>query len=409
MSGVCGRESPERRTGRISGVALLEEGRDVIYLGGCLPKRAPVASGRAYGIGMGWWRRRQERRRKKRVPWEELEDLLALDPRQFEEAVAAIIREFGGRQVKVTGRSGDLSVDITFRDGDGKRVAVQCKRYTPPHRVGSVEIQQFIGMAKLHHKADVALYVTTSDYTRGALKLAAHHNDLTLINGVALAAMLANLFAAPGTTVLDPLGVLKDAGLSAAHIAADARARYAERGELREVNGGEQCQCRSSDIQWAAYREPDGRPILVCPYCERLATPEEMHEAMVHGAIGIMAQVPGLEPLRQAARVRAEEHAIAEEDVRLGLFTVRESIIERKREQAARNALKQILGRKPTDKEVKALATAPPPPSESGHVCSVCGDEMPWSRRLGAYWCQRCSHAEYPMADRLIRLMLPTV
>jgi len=127
--------------------------------------------------------------------------------------------------VRVTGRSGDLSVDITFRDGDGKSVAVQCKRYTPPARVGSVEVQQFLGMAKLHQNADSALYVTTSDHTRGALRLAAQHNDLTLINGLMLAKLLADISAAPGTTVLDPLGALRDGGLSAAQVAADGCAR----------------------------------------------------------------------------------------------------------------------------------------------------------------------------------------
>ncbi|MEX2556648.1 MAG: hypothetical protein WEB06_13605 [Actinomycetota bacterium] len=44
---------------------------------------------------------------------------------------------------------------------------------------------------------------------------------------------------------------------------------------------------------------------------------------------------------------------MAEEDVRFGLLFVRDSVIERKREQAARNALKQILKPKPTDREVK--------------------------------------------------------
>jgi NADH pyrophosphatase NudC (nudix superfamily) len=133
-----------------------------------------------------------------------------------------------------------------------------------------------------------------------------------------------------------------------------------------------------------------------------------MHEAMVRGAIGILEDVPGLEPLRQAARERAEQQAIMEEDVRLGLVMVRASIIERKREQAARDALKQILGRTPTEKEVIALASAPPSKPETTHICSGCSGEMPWSRRLGTYWCQTCSHAEYPMADRTIRLMVPT-
>jgi hypothetical protein len=253
---------------------------------------------------------------------------------------------------------------------------------------------------------DLSMYVTTSDYTRGALALAAKH-ETTLINGLQLAEMLANLFAAPGTTLLDPIGALKDAGLSPAQVAANARERYAEHGELKVI-ADQQCQCLTSDIQWAGYREADLKPVLVCPYCERLATPEEMHEAMVRGAIGILEDVPGLSPLRAAARHRDEQRAIAEEDVRLGLLTVRQTIIERKREQAARNALKQILERAPTDKEVQALAVAAAPAPEEGHLCSGCGGDMPWSRRLGAYWCRVCSHAEYPMAGRTIRLMVPT-
>jgi hypothetical protein len=64
---------------------------------------------------------------------------------------------------------------------------------------------------------------------------------------------------------------------------------------------------------------------------------------MVRGAIGILEEVPGLEPLRQAARERAEQRAITEEDVRLGIVMVRASVIERKRDQAARAVLKQIL------------------------------------------------------------------
>lgn len=127
----------------------------------------------------------------------------------------------------------------------------------------------------------------------------------------------------------------------------------------------------------------------------------------MHGAVSFSLEVPGLEPLREAARQRSEARTIAEEDVRLGLLYLRESIIDRKREQAARNALKQILGRKPTEREVETLAASPPPPPNEDHVCSVCAGAMPWSRRLGAYWCQPCSQADYPMADRFIRLTIP--
>jgi Restriction endonuclease len=340
------------------------------------------------------------------VPWEELEDLLALGPNEFEEAVAAIFRELGFRRVRRTGGSGDLSVDITFCDKDNNLVAVQCKRYRPLNKVGSVEIQQFIGMAKLHHKADVGLYVTTSDYTRSAVQLAAQHSDLQLINGLMLAEMLGNVLGAPDKAVRDPRGVLKEAGLTAEALAEKTRRQLKEHGELKEVSEDE-CQCQATDISWAGHRAPDGRPVLVCPYCARIATPEEVHEAMIHGAISFTENVPGLEPLRQAARQRAQTNALAEEDVRFGLLLVRDSVIERKREQAARNALKQILGRKPTEHEVKALVMSPPPNPEDDHVCSGCSGKMPWSKRLDAYWCQACSHAEFPMADRIIRLMIP--
>jgi len=356
---------------------------------------------------VGRLHRWRERRRQERLPWAELADLLALSPYQFEEAVAAILRELGFRHVRRTGRSGDLSVDITFRDKDNKLVAVQCKRYRLPHKVGSVDLQQFIGMAKLHHNADLGMYVTTSDYTRSAYALAAQHPDIQLVNGLLLAEMLANVLGAPGKEVLDPRGALKEAGLTPESLAGKTRERLAARGELKELSGKE-CQCQTNDITWAGHREPGGRLVVVCPYCARIASPEETHEAMIYGAVAFSDQVPGLEPLRATARRRAERSVIAEEDVRFGLLLARDSVIQRKREQAARIALKQILGRKPTDKEVVALASAAPPVPEPGHRCSACGGEMPWSRRLGAYWCQTCAHAEYPMADRLIRLMVPT-
>ena len=327
---------------------------------------------------------------------------------QFEEAVAAILREMGFRGVRRTGRSGDLSVDITFRDKDNKLVAVQCKRYTPPNKVGSVEVQQFYGMAKLHHKADFAMYVTTSDFTRSALQLAAQHPDLQLINGVVIAEMLANVLGAPGKHVVDPAAALEVAGLTPASLVAKTRERFGAEGTPDETADTE-CGCRRGDVIWAAHREPDGRPVLVCPQCKRFATAEEVHEAMIHGAINSSEAVPGLEPLRQAARQRWELGAIQEEDVRFGLLFVPDKWIVRKREQAARAALKQILGRKPTEREVNALATASPPLPDDHHVCSVCGDEMPWSRRLGAYWCRACSQAEFPMAERMIRLIVPTL
>jgi len=46
-------------------------------------------------------------------------------------------------------------------------------------------IQTFIGMQKIHHRADVGLFVTTSGFTRDAMKLAQAHG-IGLIDGPGL-------------------------------------------------------------------------------------------------------------------------------------------------------------------------------------------------------------------------------
>ena len=116
-------------------------------------------------------------------------ELLTLTPTQFEEAIATVLRDRGYRSVQRVGRSGDLCVDITCRDPAGAAVAIQCKRYTPGHKVGSKDIQQFIGMLTVHHRADRGVYVTTSGYTRPARELAARHG-IRLIDGQELARII---------------------------------------------------------------------------------------------------------------------------------------------------------------------------------------------------------------------------
>jgi restriction system protein len=118
-----------------------------------------------------------------------LEELLALSPAAFEAAVARILRQRGYREVSVVGGPGDLAADILCRDGQGRSVAVQCKRKAPGQRVGSAEMQQFIGMIAVHHQADGGIYVTTSSFTRPAAGLAGAHG-ITLIDGEALARMV---------------------------------------------------------------------------------------------------------------------------------------------------------------------------------------------------------------------------
>lgn len=136
-------------------------------------------------VGWFWWRSRESQR----IVAHSLNELRQLSPSQFELFVAQLLRDLGYQHVKHTGGPGDLAVDILCRNGEGRLVAVQCKRYAPDHHVGSPEVQQFIGMITVHHHADRGIYVTTSSFTQPAVNLAKQH-DVTLIDGVALSAQL---------------------------------------------------------------------------------------------------------------------------------------------------------------------------------------------------------------------------
>jgi restriction system protein len=115
-----------------------------------------------------------------------LDGLLRLSPSDFEIAVARLMRRNGYRDVSVVGGSGDLAADIVARTKRGQDVVVQCKRKAHGQRVGSSEMQKFIGMVSVHHGADHGIFVTTSDYTLPAVELAQQHGIL-LIDGNALA------------------------------------------------------------------------------------------------------------------------------------------------------------------------------------------------------------------------------
>ena len=136
--------------------------------------------------------RRQVRARAQREAWERaqtLGDLLALTPAAFEHAVAGLLRQLGYQDVEHVGGPGDLAADIRCRDEGGRAVVVQCKRYQPGNRVGSREIQTFIGMMAVHHGADQGIFVTTSDFTGPARKLAGEHG-IALIDGDALSRLV---------------------------------------------------------------------------------------------------------------------------------------------------------------------------------------------------------------------------
>ncbi|MFD7919410.1 restriction endonuclease [Streptomyces sp. NPDC059740] len=99
--------------------------------------------------------------------------LLALDADGFEETVAELCTRDGCRDVQVVGGAGDLGADVLATAPDGRRLVLQCKRYAPPHKVGSQDLQRFGGTCWTIHGADAAFLVTTSEFTEPALDYAA--------------------------------------------------------------------------------------------------------------------------------------------------------------------------------------------------------------------------------------------
>ena len=68
-------------------------------------------------------------------------------------------------------------------------MVVQCKRYAPGYKISSPEIQMFIGMQRVQHRTERAIFVTTSDFTAPARKLAQRHG-IMLIDGRELTAYI---------------------------------------------------------------------------------------------------------------------------------------------------------------------------------------------------------------------------
>jgi restriction system protein len=92
----------------------------------------------------------------------------ALSPDEFEQAIADLCIRDGCAEVEVVGGAGDLGADVLALTPDGRRVVIQCKRYGEDNKVGSEELQRFGGTCFTVHGADVAVLVTSSDFTAPA-------------------------------------------------------------------------------------------------------------------------------------------------------------------------------------------------------------------------------------------------
>ncbi|MGW0147340.1 restriction endonuclease [Streptomyces sp. NPDC003333] len=114
-------------------------------------------------------------------------DCFELDPDAFERTVAGLCLRDGCSDVEVVGGAGDLGADVTAVTPDGRRLIVQCKRYCETNKVGSQDLQRFGGTCFTVHEADIAVVVTTSDFTAPALEYA-ERCGILCVNGDELSA-----------------------------------------------------------------------------------------------------------------------------------------------------------------------------------------------------------------------------
>lgn len=141
-----------------------------------------TAAAIAGGVGIKERARRREQQRQwawqqaqiKAVRAAEIATDHQMNARQFEEAVAYLCERDGCTQVQVVGKAGDLGADVLATAPDGRRIVLQCKRYTLGNQVSGPDLQKFGGTCYAVHQAQAAAVVTTSGFTKQARQYAGH-------------------------------------------------------------------------------------------------------------------------------------------------------------------------------------------------------------------------------------------
>jgi restriction system protein len=120
----------------------------------------------------------------------------AMNPREFEDAIAYLCHRDGCTDARRVGGAGDLGADVLAVAPDGRRIVIQCKRYGPTTKVGSMDAQRFGGTCYTVHGAHIAAIVTTSVFTRPAVDYA-RRQGIRCFDEQALAAWASRTGPAP--------------------------------------------------------------------------------------------------------------------------------------------------------------------------------------------------------------------
>jgi hypothetical protein len=111
------------------------------------------------------WKNEEIRTRKLEVDFDN--NFTTLDPYEFEDLIRDLFENMG-YNASTTTRSGDYGADIIV-EKDGMRTVVEVKKYASNNRIGAEEIQRLLGSMWLY-KAESAIFVTTSSFTRQAVR-----------------------------------------------------------------------------------------------------------------------------------------------------------------------------------------------------------------------------------------------
>ena len=92
-----------------------------------------------------------------------------LSPFQFEEFLCQLFKD-SGYEAEVTKKTGDFGADLLLRK-DGKKIAVQVKRYDQSNLVGVKDLNQVLGAMK-YYSCETSMVITTTEFTTPAKELA---------------------------------------------------------------------------------------------------------------------------------------------------------------------------------------------------------------------------------------------
>lgn len=142
------------------------------------------------GCGAGLSAIHHARQRRALAKQKSLQSLRQVPWKDFERLVAAYYRSNGYTVFENVDEGPDGGVDLVLRK-DGKRVFVQCKKYTR-ELIGVDLVRAFFGVV-VAGGADRGIFVTTSGFTPAAMEFGLAQHSIELVPGERLAQMVAEV------------------------------------------------------------------------------------------------------------------------------------------------------------------------------------------------------------------------